>query len=169
MGSSCKPRNQATIDAVETHVSSRRQIQENTHCWEGYGISLLGSKMCFVAEFLEYGNTVNAELYCSYLLKLRRVIQNWQRGLLTHGVLFLQDNATPHTTKVTKKLLEQFRWEVLSHPPHSPDLTQSDFHLFLHLKNHLAGKISAITMKWSKKLQISSTHVSGSVLWCWYQ
>ncbi len=37
-------------------------------------------------------------------------------------------------------LFEQFRWEVLSHPPHSPDLAPRDFHLFLHLKNHLAGK-----------------------------
>ncbi len=55
--------------------------------------------------------------------------------------MFSQDNVTPHTAKVTKKLLEQFRWEVLSHPPQSPDLAPSDFHLFLHLKNHLAGKI----------------------------
>jgi histone-lysine N-methyltransferase SETMAR len=27
-----------------------------------------------------------------------------------------------------------------SHPPYSPDLAPSDFHLFLHLKKHLAGK-----------------------------
>jgi histone-lysine N-methyltransferase SETMAR len=26
------------------------------------------------------------------------------------------------------------------HPPHSPDLAHSDFHLFLHLKKHLAGQ-----------------------------
>ncbi len=38
-------------------------------------------------------------------------------------------------------MFEQFRWEVLSHPPHSPDLAPSDFHLFLHLKNHLARKM----------------------------
>jgi len=28
----------------------------------------------------------------------------------------------------------------LDHPPYSPDLASSDFHLFLHLKKHLAGK-----------------------------
>ena len=28
----------------------------------------------------------------------------------------------------------------LDHPPYSPDLAPSDFHLFLHLKKHLAGK-----------------------------
>jgi hypothetical protein len=26
------------------------------------------------------------------------------------------------------------------HPAHSPDLAPSDFHLFLHLKKHLAGQ-----------------------------
>ena len=30
--------------------------------------------------------------------------------------------------------------KVLDHPTHSPDLTPSDFHLFLHLKKHLAGQ-----------------------------
>ena len=28
----------------------------------------------------------------------------------------------------------------MDHPPYSPDLAPSDFHLFLHLKEHLAGK-----------------------------
>jgi histone-lysine N-methyltransferase SETMAR len=28
----------------------------------------------------------------------------------------------------------------LDHPPYSPKLAPSDFHLFLHLKKHLAGK-----------------------------
>jgi len=29
---------------------------------------------------------------------------------------------------------------ILDHPPYSPDFAPSDFHLFLHLKKHLAGK-----------------------------
>jgi hypothetical protein len=28
----------------------------------------------------------------------------------------------------------------LDHSPYSPDLSTGDFHLFLHLKEHLAGK-----------------------------
>jgi histone-lysine N-methyltransferase SETMAR len=28
----------------------------------------------------------------------------------------------------------------LDHPPYSPNLAPRDFHLFLHLKKHLAGK-----------------------------
>jgi hypothetical protein len=30
-------------------------------------------------------------------------------------------------------------WELLSHPPYSPDLTLSDYHLFRPLKDHLRG------------------------------
>ncbi|GBM40536.1 hypothetical protein AVEN_76942-1 [Araneus ventricosus] len=30
--------------------------------------------------------------------------------------------------------------QVLDHPPYSPDLAPSDFHLFLYLKRHLAGQ-----------------------------
>ena len=33
-----------------------------------------------------------------------------------------------------------WKWDVLDHPPYSPDLAPSDFHLFLHLKQYLAGK-----------------------------
>jgi hypothetical protein len=38
------------------------------------------------------------------------------------------------------KLLQSFNWEVSDHPAHSTDLTASEFHLFLHLKKHLAGQ-----------------------------
>ena len=39
----------------------------------------------------------------------------------------------------TPKLL-QLGWEVLIHPPYSPDITPSDFHLFRSLQNSLNGK-----------------------------
>jgi histone-lysine N-methyltransferase SETMAR len=31
-------------------------------------------------------------------------------------------------------------WDILDHPPYSPDLAISDLHLFLQLKKHLTGK-----------------------------
>ena len=35
--------------------------------------------------------------------------------------------------------LETLKFEVLSHPPYSPDLGPSDFHFFPHLKRDLKG------------------------------
>ena len=40
----------------------------------------------------------------------------------------------------TTALLEIFKLDTLDHPPYSPNLAPSDFHLFLHLKKHLVGK-----------------------------
>jgi hypothetical protein len=31
-------------------------------------------------------------------------------------------------------------WEIMNHPPYSPDFASSDFHLFRPLKEHLEGQ-----------------------------
>ena len=52
----------------------------------------------------------------------------------------LHVNARPHSAHVTTALLEKFKWDILDHPPYSPDLAPSNFHKFLHLTKHLAEK-----------------------------
>ena len=44
------------------------------------------------------------------------------------------------TSRSTKVLRDEFLWDTFDHPPYSPDLAPSDFHLFLKMKEHLAGK-----------------------------
>jgi histone-lysine N-methyltransferase SETMAR len=57
--------------------------------------------------------------------------------MLTYGVVLLHDNARLHTSTAarTRALLELF-----DHPPYSPDLTPSDYHLFTYLKNWLRSQ-----------------------------
>jgi histone-lysine N-methyltransferase SETMAR len=43
-------------------------------------------------------------------------------------------SSCPITLGRTASLLQEFSWEVFNHPPYSPDLAPSDFHVFLHLK-----------------------------------
>ncbi|KAG5325609.1 MOS1T transposase, partial [Pseudoatta argentina] len=50
-------------------------------------------------------------------------------------VILLHDNARPHVAKPVKTYLETLKWEVLPHPPHSPDIAPSDFHLFRSMKS----------------------------------
>ena len=57
----------------------------------------------------------------------------------TSRILLLHDNARPHTARATIDALETLKFEVLSHPPYSPDLAPSDFHFFPHLKSDLKG------------------------------
>jgi transposase len=53
--------------------------------------------------------------------------------------LLLHDNPRPHTARATIDALEALKFEVLSHPPYSPDLAPCDFHFFPHLKRDLKG------------------------------
>ncbi|GFV43206.1 histone-lysine N-methyltransferase SETMAR [Trichonephila clavipes] len=55
-------------------------------------------------------------------------------------VVFHQDNARPHTSVVTRQNLWELGCEVLMHPPFSPDLAPSYYHLFLALQNFLSDK-----------------------------
>ena len=50
------------------------------------------------------------------------------------------NNARPHAAALTQNLLHEFGWEVLDHPPYSPDLAPSDYHLFTDLKKWLGGQ-----------------------------
>ncbi|KAJ4445240.1 hypothetical protein ANN_07041 [Periplaneta americana] len=99
--------------------------------WDRKGILLI--------DFLPRGEIVNADRYCETLRKLRRAIQNKRRGMLTAVVVLLHDNARPHTARRTAAVLTEFGWALFHHPPYSPDLAPSDFHVFLHLKKFLSS------------------------------
>ncbi|GBN76728.1 hypothetical protein AVEN_43780-1 [Araneus ventricosus] len=60
--------------------------------------------------------------------------------MLSGGIVLLHVNARPHTATTTQELLDQFGWEIFYHPPYSPDLAPSDFHLYLKLKEFPGGK-----------------------------
>ena len=54
-------------------------------------------------------------------------------------VLFHQDNASYHKSIATMAKLYELLFELLSHPPYSPDLASSDYWLFADLKRMLQG------------------------------
>ncbi len=58
------------------------------------------------------------------------------------GVILLHGNTCPRSVNVTQELLQQFQWDVLRHPPYSPDLAPSDFALFPALKVAIGKKFS---------------------------
>ncbi|GBO18456.1 Histone-lysine N-methyltransferase SETMAR [Araneus ventricosus] len=86
------------------------------------------------------GTTINSEVYCRTLKKLKKAIQNKRRGLLSSGVVLLHDNARPHIAVRSGEVLRKFKWDVFQHPPYSPDLAPSDFYLFTAMKKWLGGQ-----------------------------
>ncbi|GFX38400.1 histone-lysine N-methyltransferase SETMAR [Trichonephila clavipes] len=96
-------------------------------------------------ELLPYGQTLNSDPYCQQLDRLKLAIdQNWP----TEEV----DNARPHTSVVTPQKLWELGWEILMHPPYSPDLVLSDYYLFLALQNFLIDKKLRSREDWENRL-----------------
>ena len=91
-------------------------------------------------ELLQTGRTIDSELYCEQLMRLKQEVERKRPELINRrGVVFHPDTARPHTSLATQQKLREFCWEVLMHPPYSPDLAPSDFHLFRSLQNSLGS------------------------------
>lgn len=89
-------------------------------------------------ELLEDNQTINANIYTEQLQKLAAAVRE-KRPDRTK-VALLHDNARPHTAKLTRHFLENLGWTTVPHPPYSPDLAPSDYHLFRSLKQYLRKK-----------------------------
>jgi len=59
---------------------------------------------------------------------------------VSKGILFLYDNVPFHRALATQKKLAFLSFQCLDHPPYSPDLAPSDYHLFPGLKKQLKGR-----------------------------
>ena len=100
--------------------------------WDQDGILLI--------DCLPKGQTINAEYYSSLLVQLKDILKKKPRGKVTKVVLFLHDNTPAHQALATQKKLAYLCFQCLDHPPYSPDLVPSDYHLFPALKKQLKGR-----------------------------
>ena len=71
---------------------------------------------------------------------MKDILKEKRRGKFTKWVLFLHDNAPVHRALATQKKLAYLGFQCLDHPPYSPDLTPSDYHLFPVLKKTMKGR-----------------------------
>jgi len=86
-------------------------------------------------ELLPNDATMTSDLYCQQLDRVAEKLQGKQ-----NKIYYLHDNARPHVSKFTRQKLLELRWTVLPHPPYSPDLAPTDYHLFRSLANNLRDK-----------------------------
>jgi histone-lysine N-methyltransferase SETMAR len=92
-------------------------------------------------ELLEPGQTITADLYCQQLDRLQQALIEKRPALVNRrGVILQHDNARPHSAKITQQKIRDLGWEVLPHPPYSPDIAPSDYDLFRSLQHFLSGK-----------------------------
>ena len=92
-------------------------------------------------DFLEPGETITAQSYCHQLDVFHEKLKQKRPALVNRGCpLLLHDNARPHVAKLTLQKLQELGYETLPHPPYSPDISPTDYHLFLSLDNFLRNK-----------------------------
>ena len=59
---------------------------------------------------------------------------------INRGSRVIFNNAPAHTSAVVVAKLMELGFQLVSHPPYSPDLAPSDYYLFPNMKKWLAGK-----------------------------
>ena len=78
-------------------------------------------------------------------------IREKRPGLQKEKIPFHQDNAPCHKSILTMAKMHELKFESLEHPPHSPDLAPSDFHLFPDFPDsHFRDGIHRLEDRWSK-------------------
>jgi len=97
--------------------------------WDQDGILLI--------DYLPKGQTINAEYYSSLLVQLKDILKEKRRWNFTKVFLSLHDNAPYHRALATQKKLACLSFQCLDHPPYSPDLAPSGYHLFPGLKKKI--------------------------------
>ncbi len=95
-------------------------------------------KGIILIDFLRPRDTIDSPQYCETLRKLKEALRRkrpelWKdRSFLLH-----HDNASPHTSDYTMKFIKKWNFNLLEHPPNSPDLAPCDFAIFPLLKSRL--------------------------------
>ena len=100
--------------------------------WDAHGILFI--------DYLEKGKTINCDYYMALLDRLSAEIKKKRPYMQKKKVMFHQDNALCHKYMKTMVKLNELSFELLSHPPYSPDLAPSDYWLFADLKKMLQRK-----------------------------
>jgi hypothetical protein len=107
-------------------------------CQESEGNFLLGGKGVLMVESMQQRTTITSKVYQQTQKKKIHKVSHSERRLemLTYGIALLHDNADLHIDACVQALLQHyFGWKLFGYPPHSPDLTPSDYHPFIYVKN----------------------------------
>ncbi|GFV05079.1 hypothetical protein TNCV_222942 [Trichonephila clavipes] len=70
--------------------------------------------------------------------------------MLTAGVVLLHENARPHTARRTADVFTDFGWELLDHPPYSPDLATAIF-TFSCISRNYCPQVSVLATTKSRR------------------
>ena len=87
------------------------------------------------------GRTIPKTYYANLLInKLHLEIKKRRWASISTGAILHRDNALAHTSSNVLSPIDNLRYELLRHPPYSPDLAANDSYLFPLLKEYLKAR-----------------------------
>ena len=124
---------------IHSRPSGKNQKLTNSRKIDAY--SFWDSQGPILEHYQERGSIINSTRYREMLIGwLKPEIRSRRRGQLSKGIVLLHDNARPHTAAHTVETLQKLNFEVLAHPPYSPYLAPSGYHLFGTFKEALRNR-----------------------------
>jgi hypothetical protein len=100
-------------------------------------LAFFDSKGLIYTNFVPRDRTVNAAYIIEALTHFSKVLKV-KRPMMTAGTWW--DNAPVHTTAVVTNWMAARQFQIIEHPPYSPDFASADFFLFPSVKRELPGK-----------------------------
>ncbi len=111
-------------------LSRPDQGQGARHEKEADGPGLFDSKGLIYTNFVPRGRTVNSAYIIEALARFLKVLKE-KRPTMTAGTWWFHwDNAPVHTAPVVTNWMAARQFQIIEHPPYSPDLAPADFFLF---------------------------------------
>ena len=85
---------------------------------------------------LNSGESITSENYAQQINEMSWKLKHLQPALVNGmGPILLYHNTQPHIAQRRLQKANELGYEVLPHPPYSPDLSPTNYHFFKHLDN----------------------------------
>ena len=130
-------KNQFRVWAYEGEIKPTKVVRSRSTAKKM--VASFVSKSGHVATIpLDDRRTVNADWYATICLP--SVFGELRKKNLNRRIILHHDNVSSHTARLTKDYLDGEKFELLNHPPYSPDLSPNDSFTFPKIKDKLRGK-----------------------------
>ena len=90
---------------------------------------------------------------------------NLRGSKMVQNPIILHDNARSHTVAAVTDLLRRWQWEILEHPPYSPNMSPWDYDLFAKVKESLWDPTQHKIWTYPCSRAVNTEHQQRWMLW----
>ena len=126
-------------DGTAIHPS-RKKFRVQKSAWKFVASIFWYQDGIFLIDYLPKGQTINTEVFLISVDAIEGYFEWEWGGKVIKLILFLHDNAASHRILAIQKKLAYLAFHCFDHPPCSPYLALSDYHVFPGLKIRMKNR-----------------------------